>query len=820
MAVVSVVSWAVLEEASLEALVAWEHDLENQLHRHPIEGAKLNPVAQIEPDVWELLYPRLTPEQQAAAAKGVELKELMRWLVPVLRPTKGDICLSKLRRFQWVQPDSAVEISLVRYSSGYKRLATRMNPPLCEEAIVETYVASLRGPVGSLLVDAKKASGERTLDGVIRLAGELARDEKTYEQRHEKIGSKSVQPAGKLAASSGQVSAHGDRVSAKASSGSLESVHRRGSGAISAGHDTARSTSRTQREAMLVQKAREFCLVNRLCFACMSPDHVSANCPLMKGAKPEPTIQAPVPEQKPTRAVTTTDIATADPRRRAQSVSGGRSTSARFAQVAADAAAGQSLPPRHSKIKAEYAEASTSGTAHGVNGESDEEPDGDEQSLLDDVQAAVKSAKQKRRIVQAIEKQRETVIEGEPFIMINQQGTAPNGGDLRCKVDTGSNVAMTSSDYAKRIGATIISGPTCRCHAVGGILVVKQHAIMELALTSDAPKRMFDVLVLTSEQAETASIEDYILLPVSSLVGYSIDVEPSRIVIRWSGRPEVPEDDGLELRGDEMETVDPSFFRRVGLIQSINIVEPPSISARQDVVEVGAIKPVLEVEGTPCAEPRRIQSEQAKLDPFSRDQTTPVWEIVEKEIRWGEELSPEQLQRVKALVQEYIIAIGRAGPIPSRLRKLTTKLKPNYVEVRQMPRRFPKEKREYLWKWMQALVAAGMYKQLFNNAWSTPMNIVPKGNGEYRPVGDYRAVNEQCEVDAGPMANHRQEMTTFAGCCYFAVFDMENGYLQGEIDGSHFMRKHDWTVLVAPAAWAIIPQRVRQQGGRRLYHSC
>jgi len=99
-----------------------------------------------------------------------------------------------------------------------------------------------------------------------------------------------------------------------------------------------------------------------------------------------------------------------------------------------------------------------------------------------------------------------------------------------------------------------------------------------------------------------------------------------------------------------------------------------------------------------------------------------------------------------------------------------------------MPRTLTPEKHEYLRRWMDALVAAGMYRQLYNNAWSSPMSLVLKANGDYRPVGDYRLVNEQCEVDAGPMANVRQKMSTFAGCRYFGVFDLENGYMQGQID--------------------------------------
>jgi len=60
--------------------------------------------------------------------------------------------------------------------------------------------------------------------------------------------------------------------------------------------------------------------------------------------------------------------------------------------------------------------------------------------------------------------------------------------------------------------------------------------------------------------------------------------------------------------------------------------------------------------------------------------------------------------------------------------------------------------------------------------------MIKKPDGAWRVCGDYVDVNEQCVTDAGPMPDHRSKMSTFRGCRYFAVFDMENGYLQGEMD--------------------------------------
>jgi len=151
-------------------------------------------------------------------------------------------------------------------------------------------------------------------------------------------------------------------------------------------------------------------------------------------------------------------------------------------------------------------------------------------------------------------------------------------------------------------------------------------------------------------------------------------------------------------------------------------------------------------------------------------------------IQLAETLAPEQKALMKDMLLSFHEAFGFANIRPARLPKTHVKLKEGYTGVRHMPRVYPALKRAALRRWIQAMVNAGIYKRLESNPWATRVIMIKKPDGSWRVCGDYVDVNEQCVTDAGPMPDHRSKMSTFRGCRFFAVFDMENGYLQGETD--------------------------------------
>jgi len=500
------------------------------------------------------------------------------------------------------------------------------------------------------------------------------------------------------------------------------------------------------------------------------------------------------------RVASAQDLANARPQRvRSQSVSQHRSESTRFAEIAQQAADGHPLPLRVPKRELSSGFTHTGHHVEVVDEMEDKGDDGDEGEQiaqvvarsLDEMEAGM--PRQSHMVSVSFEEG----AKFKPFLIVNVRGGAPNGLDMLCKIDTGSNSAFIRRTYAEKMGIEIAEGPPCECKGMFGDLRTKLFAAVDVALTPDAPKRRFDVVVINDPE-QCTSIQEYLLLPAASLKGYHLDWV-DRPLLWWGGTTRETIADGTELHRDECDGSDGVIADRCVISHSAHVetcqsevfvsedrkqkraVEEEE-ERRASVTPANATEVDVETDNPPpLLLLKKSEKAGVKTDLFNRDQKPLEWNVVDGEIRWVR-LEGEELVKVKEIFRHHLDAFGKAGPVPSKLRMLHTKLKKDAKEVRAMPRTLTPEKHEYLHRWMQALVDAGMYRQLFNNAWSSPMSLVSKANGEYRPVGDYRAVNEQCEVDAGPMANVRQKMSMFNGCRYFAVFDMENGYLQGLID--------------------------------------
>jgi hypothetical protein len=79
-----------------------------------------------------------------------------------------------------------------------------------------------------------------------------------------------------------------------------------------------------------------------------------------------------------------------------------------------------------------------------------------------------------------------------------------------------------------------------------------------------------------------------------------------------------------------------------------------------------------------------------------------------------------------------------------------------------------------------ALVAAGIIRRS-DSAWASPLHMVPKKDGMWRPSGDYRHLN-MLNMVTRPDCYLLPSLADFANklhCChYFSVVDLVNGYHQ------------------------------------------
>jgi transposase InsO family protein len=108
-------------------------------------------------------------------------------------------------------------------------------------------------------------------------------------------------------------------------------------------------------------------------------------------------------------------------------------------------------------------------------------------------------------------------------------------------------------------------------------------------------------------------------------------------------------------------------------------------------------------------------------------------------------------------VQHQIITEGR--PATAKFRRLDTE-------------KLAAAKQEF-----QKMLAAGIVRRS-SSQWSSPLHMVRKKDGTWRPCGDYRRLNLQTKEDRYPLPNMGDLAARLDGCQIFSKLDLQKGYLQ------------------------------------------
>ncbi len=62
--------------------------------------------------------------------------------------------------------------------------------------------------------------------------------------------------------------------------------------------------------------------------------------------------------------------------------------------------------------------------------------------------------------------------------------------------------------------------------------------------------------------------------------------------------------------------------------------------------------------------------------------------------------------------------------------------------------------------------------------WVSPLHMVPKKDGSWRPCGDFRRLNLVTEPDVYPLPNMLDFSERLSGCTVFSKIDLRKGYWQ------------------------------------------
>ena len=92
-------------------------------------------------------------------------------------------------------------------------------------------------------------------------------------------------------------------------------------------------------------------------------------------------------------------------------------------------------------------------------------------------------------------------------------------------------------------------------------------------------------------------------------------------------------------------------------------------------------------------------------------------------------------------------------------------------------RRLPPDKLQIAKEEFEKMEKLGIVRRS-DSPWSSPLHMVPKPDGGWRPCGDYRRLNEATEPDRYPVPNLQDFTANLAGARIFSKIDLIKGYHQ------------------------------------------
>jgi hypothetical protein len=132
---------------------------------------------------------------------------------------------------------------------------------------------------------------------------------------------------------------------------------------------------------------------------------------------------------------------------------------------------------------------------------------------------------------------------------------------------------------------------------------------------------------------------------------------------------------------------------------------------------------------------------------------------------------------VRALIASFPAIIGDGSGTPAPKHGVRHTIETSGRPVFSKARRLDPEKHRIAESEFRKLEKAGIVRRS-NSPWSSPLHMVPKPDGSWRPCGDYRRLNLATKQDRYPLTSIQDMSAKLHGCKFCSVIDLVKGYHQ------------------------------------------
>jgi cleavage and polyadenylation specificity factor subunit 1 len=154
---------------------------------------------------------------------------------------------------------------------------------------------------------------------------------------------------------------------------------------------------------------------------------------------------------------------------------------------------------------------------------------------------------------------------------------------------------------------------------------------------------------------------------------------------------------------------------------------------------------------------------------------------------------PPEVQELLNAFPNITAAADDSGAWPKPLHGVEHYIETSGRPVTAKPRRLDPEKLRIAEEEFKKLEAAGIVRRS-KSPWASPLHMVPKADGSWRPCGDYRRLNNLTVPDQYPLPNLQDMSSRMDGCTVFSKIDLVKGYHQVPVAESDIPK----TAIITP----------------------